>query len=178
MRLLRLAIPLLPPLLGALTTLAFAWAVPFAVFHYHSAWQAPGVISGVGPRGWGPEKWWIDDDADHSKGWPCPKAGRYFAKHHAMVDVIDFRRIIFMGDIPSLPYYRQNPPPSWAATISTDMREGYEQVFTAASGFPFRCFRGEHWISWKAPTPPPTTINLNGIITTFPTTTPQSPPEL
>ena len=75
--------------------------------------------------------------------------------------------VIFLEPLEEKPYFRQNPPPRWAATISTDMREGFEQVITYASGWPFRCFRGEHWISWRldtlAPRPPAVVPGLPGI---------------
>ena len=148
---------------GIATTLLIAWVLPVAAFYADGTWWggrgpfAWGLKSGTWPRDWQPEAWWADDDPRLGGS----KAGRYFLRPHPLVTVIDFRRIIYVGDLPSKPYYKQNVPPSWSAVISTDQREGFEQVMTAATGWPLRCFRGEHWISWKTPAAPQPTFSFS-----------------
>ena len=35
-----------------------------------------------------------------------------------------------------------------------DFREGFDQVISTATGWPFRAFRGDHWIRWSPPPAP------------------------
>lgn len=148
---------------GISSSLLIAWVLPFAAFHADGTWWggrgrlAWGIKTGPWPRDWSSEAWWADNDARLGS----PKAGRYFLRPHPLVTTVDFRRIIFVGTMESLPYYRQNPPPPWSAIISSDMHEGFEQVFTVATGWPLRCFRGEHWISWREPVPAPPVFNFS-----------------
>ncbi len=165
---------------GIATTLLIAWVLPIAAFYADGTWWggrgrfAWGLKSGIWPRDWSPDTWWADDDPRLG----AAKAGHYFLRPHPFVSVVDFRRIVFEGDLRSKPYYKQNVPPPWAAVISTDQREGFEQVITAATGWPMRCFRGEQWISWRTPPAgePIFTLDASGRLTAAPAS-PTAPPE-
>lgn len=161
-------------LAGISSTLLIAWVLPIAAFHADGTWWG-----GRGRFAWGvlagalaPEKWWAEDTLG------TPKAGHYFSKRHPLIHVVDFRRIIFEGDLTAKPYYRHDPPPPWAAVLSTDQREGFEQVITSATGWPLRCFRGEHWISWRTPPQgePIFTLDASGHLSAAPASA-TAPPE-
>lgn len=131
--------------LAIVTTFILAWLLPFAAIQAGGTrWDIAGWA--VNPVTSGPELWWADSRPE----WPVPRAGHYFHYRHPLLTSIDMRRIVFEGALEEKPYFRQNPPPPWAATISIDFREGFDQVTTTATGWPFRCFRGEHWINWRA----------------------------
>jgi hypothetical protein len=142
---------LLSLVLAAGATLLASWTLPLAAVHAGGTrWDPLGW--GVDPAAPSTEYLW----ADEVPAAGIPHAGRYFRLAHPLIESIDFRRIIFVGEVHDLPFYRKHPPPHWAATLSIDMREGYEQVITTATGWPWRCFRSEQRINWRpAPQPPP-----------------------
>lgn len=117
---------------GVATTLLVAWAVPTVMLWF--GWLSAPKSA---------DTWWTDGN----------RGGHYVREHHALWDRLDFRRIIFVGTVEELPYYRQNEPPAWAAVVSLDQREGFEEVVTTATGWPWRCFRGENWVDWSPPEP-------------------------
>ncbi len=166
--------------LGSLTVLLVAWGLPFAAYH------APGTWWNVGGWGltWGAagatQHRWADDAPRNHGATGVPHAGHYLIYRHRLATTVDFRRVIFVGAIYQQHFYRIDPPPRWAAVISTDMREGFEQVITTATGWPWRCFRGEHWISWRPGPPAPRQVPLGERIIELPglaTDPPTPPPE-
>lgn len=108
------------------------------------AWLAPNIfdVSRAVPRGAGvPGTFWTDGT----------RGGHWLRERTWCWDSFDLRRIIFAGPVAELPYYRRNEPPPWAATISLDLREGFEEVLTIATGWPVRAFACEWWQSWRQP---------------------------
>jgi hypothetical protein len=99
-------------------------------------------------------------------------AGRFVHHQSTFSETIDFRRIIMTGRPQDQSYFNQHAPPDWAAVISLDMREGYEQVISTATGWPWRSAKVVHWISWRPPvsTQPPT------VSYSFQTEQPPAPP--
>jgi len=145
-------------LLTAACVAAVSWILPLAAIHAGGArWL--GFVAGVDPAAAPSEHRWGDSDEDGSRGWAVPRAGEYYRSRHILIDTVDFRRMIFSGELKDQPYYRKDPPPGWAATISIDLREGYEQVVTTATGWPWRCWRSERWISWGPAATPAFSIN-------------------
>lgn len=109
------------------------------------AWVVPAVMMYFG---------WLSATKSADTRWTDgTRGGHYIREHYALWDRLDFRRIIFVGTVEELPYYRQNEPPAWAAVVSLDQREGFEEVVTTAMGWPWRCFRGENWVDWTPPEP-------------------------
>ena len=150
--------------LGVLSLAFISFALPLA------AVKASGTVWDV--ANWGvevnsapPDTWWAAS-GDARAPWPIARAGHYTHWAHPLLDRIDMRRIIFTGSIESSTYFNQNTPPSWAATLSVDFREGFDQVISTATGWPFRAFRGDHWIRWSpppAPAFPQITLDPNGM---------------
>lgn len=142
--------------LGALTLAVVSFALPPAAIR---ATGTPFNIGGWGidPRAAPVDLWWAAR-GDGRVQWDVPRGGRYLRREHALLDRVDMRRILFAGVLEQQEFYDRNTPPAWAATISLDMREGFDQVITTAGGWPFRAFRGEHWISWREPAPPATPL--------------------
>lgn len=137
------------------------------------AWVAPATMLWFGwlsaPKS--ADTWWTDGI----------RGGHYVREHHALWDRLDFRRIIFVGPVEEKPYYRQNAPPEWAAVVSLDQREGFEEVVTTATGWPWRCFHGENWVDWTPPEPGagpmPSFAMKDGVLTVVPPPawTPENP---
>lgn len=75
--------------------------------------------------------------------------GHYTHSHLALSDWVIFKRIIFTGGAEAQPYYQQNPPPPWACVLSLDGSEGFEEVHTAATGWPRRAMASEAWERWQ-----------------------------
>lgn len=119
--------------LGLLTTLILAWLLPLSLLRF----QWLHVVKS-------PDTFWTDG----------LRGGHYEVQHHPLLDWVYFRRIIFTGGAESQPYFNRNPPPAWASVISLDQREGFEEVWTGATGWPWRAFRVEEWHRWPRPTPP------------------------
>ncbi len=119
--------------LAIASTLLSAWALPLSLLYFGWIRAAPS-----------PDTWWTDGT----------RGGHYFRDSHTLLDSIDFRRIIFTGGAEAQPYYNQNTPPSWAAVISLDQREGFEEVQTIAYGWPLRAFKAEIWQRWPRPDAP------------------------
>lgn len=148
--------------LGVLTLAIVCFALPLA------AVKASGTAWNVG--NWAvdtktvpPDAWWAAAGDSHGP-WQIARAGLYERWAHPLLDRVDMRRIIFAGSVESQAFFNQNTPPPWAATLSVDFREGFDQVISTASGWPFRAFRGEHWIRWSpppAPTFPHVTLDPN-----------------
>lgn len=141
---------ILPLALGILTAAAMAWGVPALALV--AGWSRPATIYGPAsaPKG---DTFWGDDTG----GWEL--AGHFVLDQHFLFDAVDFRRVIFMGVLKDQPFYRRSPPPAWAAVVSLDMREGFEEVVTVAQGWPWRCVKGELWIDWT-PSPPTSVPNI------------------
>lgn len=150
--------------LGVLTLALVCFALPLAVV------KASGTPWDVGhwavdANSTPPDTWWAAS-GDSRGPWPIARAGHYTRWAHPLVDRIDMRRIIFVGSLDSQAFFNQNTPPNWAGTISVDFREGFDQVISTATGWPFRAFRGEQWIRWSpAPIPalPQVTLGPNAI---------------
>jgi hypothetical protein len=136
--------------LGAASAAAMAWGIPALALGL--GWVRPATIYGPASAPKGDTFWGDDDD-----GWE--RAGHYVHDRSFLFDAVDFRRLIFMGTLQDQRYYRMNPPPRWAAVVSLDMREGFEEVVTVAQGWPWRCVKGELWIDWT-PQQPSTIPNI------------------
>lgn len=145
---------LLSLVLGAVTAATFAWLIPGLLLYFDRVMPP----RAYGPPGAGPSRnhWWADDAPPLP-----PRGGVYTIDRSFLFDSIDFRRILFVGVLSEKEYYRANAPPSWAAVISLDMREGFEEVVTIHQGWPLRCIRGEVWHSWRPADPPPITFSLS-----------------
>ncbi|MFO0836383.1 MAG: hypothetical protein U0638_15560 [Phycisphaerales bacterium] len=135
--------------LGVLTLAFVCFALPLAAI------KASGTSWNVG--GWAidaattpPSSWW-GASGDSSGEWPIPRAGVYDKWTHPLIDRVDMRRVIFTGGLKDQPFFNHNTPPRWAATISIDFREGFDQVVSTATGWPLRAVKGEHWIRWSPP---------------------------
>ncbi|MCA9285385.1 MAG: hypothetical protein KDA22_09235 [Phycisphaerales bacterium] len=120
--------------LGALSTVGIAWIGPTATT-IRPQWF---TFSNE------PDRFWADDE----------RGGHYRVVHTLGFDLVDFSRIIFVGQVEDQLFYLQNPPPDWAAVLSIDLREGYDDVLTLASGWPWRALALEQWSRWS---PPPVT---------------------
>lgn len=153
---------LLALVLGVATSALLAWAAPLACVA--AGWaRAPRAY---GPSGAGSSRdvWWGDDAGGHAR------SGAYTLDRTFLFDSVDMRRILFQGRLADQAFYRTNPPPAWARVISSDMREGFEEVLTVAQGWPLRCVTGAMWIDWT-PSPAPTPLLMiqpNGVVTAAP----------
>ncbi|MBK7403629.1 MAG: hypothetical protein IPJ41_03085 [Phycisphaerales bacterium] len=127
--------PVLCSCFGAGAALTLAVAAPLALDR--AGWW-PG-------RTTGPDTFWTDGE----------RGGHYVRTRHPLRESIDFRRIIFVGRAEDQPYFERDKPPSWAAVLSIDLREGYEEVETIVTGWPFRAMRMERWQSWGSAARPP-----------------------
>ena len=114
-----------------------------------TGWVAPFGLAWVG-RGPGlpaDERWWTDGDC----------GGRWFHAAGAFSEIVDLRRVLFSGPVEDQPFFDRGDgrdrPPGWAGLISLDQREGFEQVVTYASGWPWRGAKVEIWIRWPRPVP-------------------------
>lgn len=119
--------------LAAFTVCALCWLAP----------QFAGMpaIRGAGPGV--PGTFWVDDS--HGGHWIASRAWSWQS--------LDLRRIIFRGSPRDQSYYGMNEPPPWARRLSIDGREGFEEVLTVATGWPWRATTWERWIRWQAPEP-------------------------
>jgi len=138
--------------LGLLSLFVVSFALPLAAI------KAAGTSWDIGAwaidLGGSPGATWWAATGDDKGPWPVARAGVYDRWEHPLIDRIDMRRVIFTGNLKDQSFFNQNTPPRWAATISVDFREGFDQVVSTATGWPFRAFRGEHWIRWRPPEPP------------------------
>lgn len=115
--------------LGVISTLFMAWALPQSLLRL-------GWIKPV-PRT--EDTFWTDG----------VRGGHYTRQTHALFEWVDFKRIIVVGRGEDRPYYMRNEPPRWAAVVSLDQREGFEQVLTGVFGWPLRAFKVESWQRWN-----------------------------
>src|SRR5262245_18678106 len=88
---------LLTVVLALLSTLAATWLVPLPLLRLSLVHTTNS-----------PDTFWTDG----------VRGGHYIHQHHALLDWIAFRRIIFSGPVEQLPYFNQNRPPPWAAVVS------------------------------------------------------------
>lgn len=125
----------LASILALLTLITTAWVIP----------QFTGMpnIRAAGPSM--PGTLWTDG----------VRGGSWIRRGGAHWESIDLRRIIFAGTVTELPYFALDDGelPAWAQRISLDMREGFEEVITIATGWPWRSLAWERWIVWNTPEP-------------------------
>jgi len=147
---------MLASLLSLLTLAATAWIMPQFT-------RMPSLVA-VGPSV--PGALWVDDE----------HGGAWVQWQHWSAESIDLKRIIFMGLARDQDFYGTNEPPWWARRISLDMREGFEEVMTVATGWPWRALAWERWITWREQAP--SLQMIQGPDGTLQLTTVQPPSEL